>query len=283
MKEKVETMKRILCLLLMSLALSVATVHAQVPEQIKLGSAEVTIKRRTGEILVHPRTGAGINLDGSVKATSFNTCSDGGSTDAYACSLKPALTAYVTGQVVWFKANTINTGAASLNLNALGAKTIKKQKDIDLANGDIKAGQWVAVQYDGTNFQMLSPVSNAGVASLADLGVTATAAELNQLAGVKKYVALLTQSGTSAPVATELENTLGGTVVWTRLGAGQYRGTLTGAFLQAKTWYEIKPFLDDPASGQFAISRENDNSFFVISLNGDDFLDHQPLQIIVYP
>lgn len=45
-----------------------------------------------------------------------------------------------------------------------------------------------------------------------------------------KYVALLTQSGTNAPTATVLENTLGGTVVWTRVGTGDYVGTLSGAF-----------------------------------------------------
>lgn len=44
------------------------------------------------------------------------------------------------------------------------------------------------------------------------------------------YTALLTQSGTSAPVATVLENTLGGTVVWTYVDVGTYLGTLTGAF-----------------------------------------------------
>ena len=44
------------------------------------------------------------------------------------------------------------------------------------------------------------------------------------------YTALLTQSGTSAPVATVLENTLGGTVVWTYNDVGNYSGTLTGAF-----------------------------------------------------
>lgn len=50
-----------------------------------------------------------------------------------------------------------------------------------------------------------------------------------------KYVALLTQSGTDAPVATVLENTLGGTVVWTRNSLGQYFGTLSGAFTENKT------------------------------------------------
>lgn len=50
----------------------------------------------------------------------------------------------------------------------------------------------------------------------------------------KVYTALLSQSGTSAPTATVLENTLG-TVVWTRSNTGQYVGTLTGAFTGQKT------------------------------------------------
>lgn len=89
---------------------------------------------------------------------------DGGGTDAYAITLattNPALAAYVTGMVVHFKANTANTGAATLNVNSLGAKTIKKLNDQDLADNDIEAGQVVTVVYDGTNFQMQSQVANA--------------------------------------------------------------------------------------------------------------------------
>jgi hypothetical protein len=42
----------------------------------------------------------------------------------------------------------------------------------------------------------------------------------------KVYTALLTQSGTDAPVATVLENTLGGDVVWSYEDVGNYYGTL---------------------------------------------------------
>ena len=45
-------------------------------------------------------------------------------------------------------------------MNALGVITIKKQYNVDLADGDIKANQLVSVIYDGTNFQLLSPISN---------------------------------------------------------------------------------------------------------------------------
>lgn len=52
----------------------------------------------------------------------------------------------------------------------------------------------------------------------------------------KVYRALLSQSGTDAPVATVLKNTLGGTPVWTRANVGNYRLTLAGAFPSAKTF-----------------------------------------------
>ena len=51
----------------------------------------------------------------------------------------------------------------------------------------------------------------------------------------KVYTALLSQTGTNAPTATVLENTLGGNVVWSRSGVGTYTGTLTGAFVTNKT------------------------------------------------
>src|SRR5581483_10701671 len=84
---------------------------------------------------------------------------DSVSTDAYAVTLTPAPTAYVTGMVVRFKAGTANTGAATLNVNSLGAKTIVKNYNSTLADNDILANQIGEVIYDGTNFQMISPVA----------------------------------------------------------------------------------------------------------------------------
>lgn len=54
----------------------------------------------------------------------------------------------------------------------------------------------------------------------------------------KKYVALISQSSTSAPTVHELENTIG-PIVWTRSAVGNYLGTLTGAFTANKTYAMI--------------------------------------------
>lgn len=81
-------------------------------------------------------------------------------TDSYAITCSPAPTAYTTGMRFTFKAATANTGACSLNVNSLGAKTIKKNYNSDLETGDILADQIIEVVYDGTNMQMVTPVSS---------------------------------------------------------------------------------------------------------------------------
>ena len=51
--------------------------------------------------------------------------------------------------------------------------------------------------------------------------------------GYTIYTALLTQAGTAAPVATILQNTTGGTLVWTRQSAGNYTVTASTALFTA--------------------------------------------------
>lgn len=103
-----------------------------------------------------------------VLETAFR-CQDANANDTYSCNLSPAITAYVTGTTYWFKANTVNTGAATINFNGQGALTIKKpfggSITADLADADIRAGQWVGCTYDGTNCQMVSQLGNSPSAS----------------------------------------------------------------------------------------------------------------------
>ena len=87
----------------------------------------------------------------------------GGSTDAYTITYTPALAAYVSGERYSFVANADNTGTATLNINSLGAKTIRKVTSsgkVALAAGDIKNTQPVTVEYDGTDMVMVTPVAN---------------------------------------------------------------------------------------------------------------------------
>ena len=46
--------------------------------------------------------------------------------------------------------------------------------------------------------------------------------------GYTVYTASITQAGAAAPVATVLQNTTGGTIVWTRNSTGRYVATISG-------------------------------------------------------
>ena len=67
-----------------------------------------------------------------------------------------------------------------------------------------------------------NPTRNFTVQSIADL---ANAVQL----GYTSLVQLLTQTGTAAPVATEVYNNTGETYTWSYIGQGTYRITGTGS------------------------------------------------------
>jgi hypothetical protein len=96
----------------------------------------------------------GMDLDGH---GALDYAPDTGAANAYAIALVPALTGYITGMPLWFKAAHANTGAATLAINALGPVAIKKSGASALVAGDIVAGQMVCLVYDGANFQMPAP------------------------------------------------------------------------------------------------------------------------------
>jgi hypothetical protein len=73
----------------------------------------------------------------------------------------PALSAYVAGNVFVFTSTGTNTGAATININAIGAKTINKD-GAALVAGDIVSGRSYEIIYDGTNFNL---ISGAGINS----------------------------------------------------------------------------------------------------------------------
>lgn len=88
---------------------------------------------------------------------SVNYAADAQASDTYVITLAPALLAYSVGLEINFKANTANTGAATINVNGLGAKTIVKGVSTTLANNDILANMFCKIIYDGTNFVLFNP------------------------------------------------------------------------------------------------------------------------------
>jgi hypothetical protein len=54
----------------------------------------------------------------------------------------------------WFVASGTNTGAVTMNIDALGAKAVTRDGSTALIAGDIVSGQVAVIVYDGTRFQL---------------------------------------------------------------------------------------------------------------------------------
>ena len=121
--------------------------------------ADATTARTTLEALSE-------DLDRDRHATSSGT-------DTIVVTLSPARTAYAAGDIVTFKAGGTNTGATTINVNALGAKAVQKRGAV-LAAGDITENNFVICGYDGTQFQLISPTPDvlSGAVSATTLSAT---------------------------------------------------------------------------------------------------------------
>lgn len=112
----------------------------------------------------NPTTVAGYGL-GAALQDGFVTAQTTG-TNTYACVFVPPLAAYVTNQVYFVRFIAANTVTApTLNIDARGAKTIKKQTGtgkVALVAGDIIAGGCYALQYDGTDMILINSATPWG-------------------------------------------------------------------------------------------------------------------------
>jgi hypothetical protein len=169
-----------------------------------------------------------------------NTATAAGSANAYTLTNSPATTApvaYRPGSTYIFKATFANTGACTLNVDGLGAVTIKKRVSVDLETGDILSGQVVVVVHDGTNFQLATPAKPQTI-----FQDTALYAEGNTTAVVPAAPADIILTVTKPAGTTWKEFSLQGCLSWransTNVEVGCVMtfesGTITGANVTTK-------------------------------------------------
>jgi hypothetical protein len=136
---------------------------------------------------------------------------------------------------------------------------------------------------------VLGGVSNVSVTNSS--GITVTESNVSYDNGIKtlnsvtykKYIALLKQTGTNAPVATIIENTLTSEIIWTYNGVGDYTGTLTGEFTQYKTTI----YHNNTAQGFTYVNWQNEDEIDIetwntLGVNSNGQLDYMTIEIRVY-
>ncbi len=96
------------------------------------------------------------------------------------------------------------------------------------------------------------------------------------------YRAVVTQSSTTAPVVTVLENAVG-TITWTRSDVGVYVATGTNLLAVNKTAVNVAP-----VNGSVRVTKTSDDSLTFSTFNGageaaDAILSETAVEILVYP
>lgn len=153
-------------------------------------------------------------------------------TDSYTITVA-GVSAYVDGQTFKFKADVANTGACTLNVNGLGAKSIVKNVSTDTTTGDILAGQDVVVIYDATTgkMQLVSLINTS--AGTPVVNVYTSSGTWTKPAGLK-YAVVELVGGSGAVTTPSSASTSSGS------GAGGYcKKTYAASALSASEAYVV--------------------------------------------
>lgn len=153
------------------------------------------------------------------------TVTAGGSGTAMTLTYSVAPAAYYNGQRFSFLSLAV-TGSCTLNVNALGAKTIKKDISgtlTNLASGDISSGMFVEVAYNTSNdcFVWVNRGALPTLGALASLDTVGTA-QIDALAVTGAKIAANTIDGTKIALGSDAQGDImyyDGTD-WARLAAG---------------------------------------------------------------
>ncbi len=122
----------------------------------------------------------------NIKRGLINYAVDSGVANAYVVTLTYVPTSYADGMEVIFKATAINTGASTINVNALGVKSIKRQDGSDLIAGDIPAAKIISIRYNSTSgcFEIQGTLSIGGAGTMALQNANAVAISGGTINGI---------------------------------------------------------------------------------------------------
>lgn len=109
------------------------------------------------------------NIRKDIVERAGDVATTGGTANVRTLTLDAQITTYTTGLVIQFKSHTNNTGSATINVNSLGAKTLKKIAGGttlgNLEGDDLGISEYCKAIYDGVDFQLLTPAYDISTAN----------------------------------------------------------------------------------------------------------------------
>lgn len=140
---------------------SAGNYYTEVGASIAPAAGEFAAHYGTGRLRFHS-SAAGLSLDVDYRGAgsavdAANTpqyCTTAGSANTYTATIDAFAGALRQGYMVFATFNVANTGASTLNINGIGAKTIQRL-GFALTTGQIQANTTYCLYFDGTYFQMI--------------------------------------------------------------------------------------------------------------------------------
>jgi len=164
-----------------------------------------------------------------LKRGTVNYAEDTGAADAYVVSLTYAPTSYTDGMEVIFKASAVNTGASTINVNALGIKAIRRGDGGVLSAGDIPESKIVVLRFNSTSdyFEIQGGLIGSGTGTMASQNASAVAITGGSIAGITDLA--VDDGGTGASTASGALSNLGLTANASEVNATCDGNTATAA------------------------------------------------------
>ena len=222
-----------------------------------------------------------IPTNASINAGTVNYAADTGTADVYAVTLQMTAASYSDGLVVNMKPLNSNTGACTLNVDSLGAKSIKTEANATPPAGAIVVGVPIELRYSSTTeyfhittgsaasataaaasaaAALVSQNAASGSASSAS-GSASTATSQALAAGVSAVAALGSQNAAagSAVAALASQGAASGSAVAALASQGAAAGSAAAALISQNLAEAAWDNLDDRYLGAKAVEPTLDN------------------------
>jgi hypothetical protein len=175
-----------------------------------------SVVRRSSDFqLISSLTSAG--LLALVRDTLNKSYTTGGASNAFTITTGFSLTALTTGMLFCVTPDRANTGAATLNVDGIGAVAWEDAESTPLVANDIETGVQCLVCYNGTEFRTIAgvptPIGQGGTG-----GITAAEALTNLITGASQVTAA---AGDLIPIADVSDSNNGKKVAASTVGAGK--------------------------------------------------------------
>ena len=208
-----------------------------------------------------------IPTNASINAGTVNYAADTGTADVYAVTLQMTAASYSDGLVVNMKPLNSNTGACTLNVDSLGAKSIKTEANATPPAGAIVVGVPIELRYSSTTEYFHITTGSAASATAAAASAAAALVSQNAASGSASSASgsASAASGSqiaaagSAAAALGSQNAAAGSAVAALASQGAAAGSAAAALISQNLAEAAWDNLDDRYLGAKAVEPTLDN------------------------